>query len=178
MRGLVLSLCSPSRLPSLSPVALAAFSRRRFMSSSSSSAGGAPADTFHSAAEHLASLEPASALPRGFRVGTHGFTFSPAELPAKTAKMTLTLIALERPTRSFAAMFTTNAFPGAPVVVGRKRLAAPDGALQAIVINNKISNVCAPGGVEDSERVCAEVARALSLPSPEMVLPSSTGVIG
>lgn len=121
-------------------------------------------------------MAPHSKLPKGFRVGTQGFTFRPRELPEKVAKMTVTLIALDKPSSDFAAMFTSNAFPGAPVLVGRKRLQEP--AVQAIVVNNKISNVCAPGGVEDSERLCAEVARLLNLPSKEHVIPSSTGVIG
>ncbi len=98
----------------------------------------------------------------------------PKEAP-KPAKMTLTLIALDTPTADFAAMFTKNAFPGAPVIVGRQRLGEP--VLGAIIINNKISNVCAPGGVEASEKICAETARLLGLPATA-VLPSSTGVIG
>ena len=89
--------------------------------------------------------------------------------------MTLTLIALDKPTADFAAMFTNNAFPGAPVIIGRQRLDEP--VLGAIIINNKISNVCAPGGVEASEKICAETARLLNL-STTAVLPSSTGVIG
>ncbi len=98
----------------------------------------------------------------------------PREAP-KPAKMTLTLIALDQPTSDFAALFTKNAFPGAPVIVGRQRLKEPK--LGAIIVNNKISNVCAPGGVEASERVCAETAKLLGL-APTEVLPSSTGVIG
>jgi glutamate N-acetyltransferase/amino-acid N-acetyltransferase len=89
--------------------------------------------------------------------------------------MTLTLIALEAPTPDFAAVFTRNAFPGAPVVVGRARLGEP--ALTAIVVNNKISNVCAPGGAAAAERVCAEAAQLIGC-RPSEVLPSSTGVIG
>jgi len=130
--------------------------------------------TFSSCAEHRAWLASQAALPRGFRVGTTRFDFMPKEAP-KPAKMTLTLIALDRPSPDFAAMFTKNAFPGAPVIVGRKRLGEP--ALGAIIINNKISNVCAPGGVETSQRVCAETARLLGLPATA-VLPCSTGVIG
>ncbi|HQU45528.1 MAG TPA: hypothetical protein PK867_22135, partial [Pirellulales bacterium] len=42
-------------------------------------------------------------------------------------------------TLDFAAVFTKNAFPGAPVIVGRQRLNEP--RLGAIVVNNKISNV-------------------------------------
>ena len=91
--------------------------------------------------------------------------------------MAVTLIALDAPSPNFAAMFTKNAFPGAPIIVGRDRMAHSD-ALQAIVVNNKISNVCAPGGVADSERVCSTVASLLGLKSAAQVLPSSTGVIG
>lgn len=70
-------------------------------------------------------------------------------------------------------------FPGAPIIVGRKRL-ADGGPLHALVINNKVSNVCSGGdGVADSELVCQAVADALDLPGgPSTVLPSSTGVIG
>jgi glutamate N-acetyltransferase/amino-acid N-acetyltransferase len=130
--------------------------------------------TFESREAHQAWLRAQSALPRGFRVGTARFEFTPVEVP-KPAKMTLTLIVLDSPTRSFGAMFTRNAFPGAPVLVGRSRLDEP--ALGAIVVNNKISNVCAPHGVETAERICAEVGRALGI-DPKQVLPSSTGVIG
>ena len=130
--------------------------------------------TFPNRDSHRAWLATQAALPAGFRVGTTRFDFVPREAP-KPAKMTLTLIALDRPTPDFAAAFTKNAFPGAPIIVGRKRLNAP--ALGAIIINNKISNVCAPGGVETAERVCVEAARLLGL-APTAVLPSSTGVIG
>ncbi|HVU23980.1 MAG TPA: bifunctional ornithine acetyltransferase/N-acetylglutamate synthase [Opitutus sp.] len=129
---------------------------------------------FPSRDAHRAWLAAQAALPAGFRVGTTRFDFVPREAP-KPAKMTLTLIALDRPTADFAAMFTRNAFPGAPIIVGRQRLAEP--TLGAIIVNNKISNVCAPGGVEASERICAETARLLGL-APRQVLPSSTGVIG
>ena len=130
--------------------------------------------TFPNRDSHRAWLASQAALPAGFRVGTTRFDFVPREAP-KPAKMTLTLIALDRPTPDFAAAFTKNAFPGAPIIVGRKRLNAP--ALGAIIINNKISNVCAPGGVETAERVCGEAGRLLGL-APTAVLPSSTGVIG
>jgi glutamate N-acetyltransferase / amino-acid N-acetyltransferase len=130
--------------------------------------------TFASRAAHRAWLAAEGALPAGFRVGTVRFDFVPREAP-KPAKMTLTLIALDRPTPDYAAVFTRNAFPGAPVIVGRQRLGAA--TLGAIIVNNKISNVCAPGGVEASERVCAETARLLQLGASQ-ILPSSTGVIG
>ncbi len=98
----------------------------------------------------------------------------PKEAP-KPARMTLTLIALDEPTADFAALFTRNAFPGAPVIVGRRRLGAAK--LGAILINNKISNVCAPDGVEASEALCVAAGGRLGLKADE-VLPCSTGVIG
>jgi glutamate N-acetyltransferase/amino-acid N-acetyltransferase len=130
--------------------------------------------TFSSREAHRAWLASQAALPAGFRVGTTRFEFMPREAP-KPAKMTLTLLALEQPTADFAAMFTRNAFPGAPIIVGRKRLGEP--TLGAIIVNNKVSNVCAPGGVETAEQICAATARLLGL-APAQVLPSSTGVIG
>ena len=132
------------------------------------------AQVFSSRTVHRAWLATQGALPAGFRVGASRFAFTPVEAP-KPAEMTLTLIALDRPTADFAALFTRNAFPGAPVIIGRRRLLEP--ALGAILVNNKIANVCAAGGVEAAERVCAEAARRLGL-SPAAVLPSSTGVIG
>ena len=80
--------------------------------------------TFSSRAEHRAWLATQAALPAGFRVGNARLEFMPREAP-KPARMTLTLIALEEPTSAFAAMFTRNAFPGAPIIVGRRRLLEP-----------------------------------------------------
>ncbi len=130
--------------------------------------------TFASRAEHRGWLESQAALPQGFRVGTAALEFTPVEVP-RPARMNLTLVALDRPSPAFAAKFTRNAFPGAPVLVGRRRLAEP--RLGALLVNNKVSNVGAPGGVDAAERMCAEAARRLGIAATE-VLPSSTGVIG
>jgi glutamate N-acetyltransferase/amino-acid N-acetyltransferase len=133
-----------------------------------------PPLVFADRAAHREWLASSSALPAGFRVGTASLEFVPQEVP-KPARMNLTLLALDRPTPAFAAKFTRNAFPGAPVTIGRRRLDQP--LLGAVVVNNKVSNVCAPGGVEAAERICAEAGRVLGLAAEE-VLPSSTGVIG
>jgi glutamate N-acetyltransferase/amino-acid N-acetyltransferase len=130
--------------------------------------------TFSSHAAHRAWLATQTILPAGFRVGTTSLSFSPAETP-KPAKMDLTLIALDRPTPDFAALFTRNAFPGAPVIIGRQRLDEP--TVGALVVNNKVSIACAPDGVAIAERWCEAVAGALGLQSRQ-VLPNSTGVIG
>ena len=132
-----------------------------------------------SEADYLAELENTQ-LPQGFRVGVSGFTFSPFELDDNAhAVMNLTLIALDEPTPDYAAVFTRNRFPGAPVKVCRARVAKGE-PVQAIIVNNKISNVCCAGdGVADSERVCTAAAEALGLAGGGgAVLPLSTGVIG
>jgi glutamate N-acetyltransferase/amino-acid N-acetyltransferase len=75
-----------------------------------------------------------------------------------------------------AAVFTRNTMPGAPVVVGREHLR--DGLLQAIIVNSKNANVATEQrGVEDAKTVCRLVAAECGI-APELVLPSSTGVIG
>ncbi|MDR2430206.1 MAG: bifunctional ornithine acetyltransferase/N-acetylglutamate synthase [Puniceicoccales bacterium] len=130
--------------------------------------------TFSSEHQHRAWLATQAALPNGFKTGVTRFNFTPAEAP-KPAAMTLTLITLDKPTPDFAAVFTQNAFPGAPVIIGRRRLAEP--TLGAILVNNKISNVCAPGGIATAERICAATAARLHM-APAQILPSSTGVIG
>jgi glutamate N-acetyltransferase/amino-acid N-acetyltransferase len=130
--------------------------------------------TFSSRQAHRDWLASQSALPAGFRAGTARLSFNPVEAP-RPARMTLTVIALDRPTPDFAAVFTRNALPGAPVIIGRQRLAEP--TLGAVVVNTKTSNVCAPDGVAAAERVCAATASLLKL-APSQVIPSSTGVIG
>jgi hypothetical protein len=131
--------------------------------------------------EFLNYLEGKASLPKGFATGTAKGTFVSKEAPAMgDLPIRGTVIQLtDGPTDNWAAVFTSNKFPGAPVIVGRKRLSAK-GPLSAIVINNKVSNVCSGGdGVGDSEMVCEAVAKALNLEAgASAVLPSSTGVIG
>lgn len=129
---------------------------------------------FASRDDHRRFLASQASLPAGFSVGTADLTFVPEETGG-SAKMRVTVIALDAPTPAFGAMFTRNAFPGAPVMLGRRRL--EHDALAAIVVNNKVSNVGAPEGIASSERVCRCVATELGV-DPNTILPSSTGVIG
>lgn len=135
---------------------------------------------FADQATYLRYLESISALPVGFSVGAARFSFKPFEVD-KTLPMNLTLITTDEPTDSFAAMFTSNKFPGGPIIVGRERMKSSP-KLQAVVVNNKISNVCPGGssdfGASDSDHVCQAVADKLGLASKTLVFPSSTGIIG
>jgi glutamate N-acetyltransferase/amino-acid N-acetyltransferase len=74
------------------------------------------------------------------------------------------------------AMFTTNRFLAAPVVVSREHLdvAQP----QAVVVNSGVANAATgEQGVADARATAAETARLLGL-EPEEVIVLSTGVIG
>jgi glutamate N-acetyltransferase/amino-acid N-acetyltransferase len=86
---------------------------------------------------------------------------------------TVSLLRPATPTLLFAAVFTKNAFPGAPVVLGPSRLGQP--ALKLILISNTIANVCAnSGGVADAERVCDALAQQRCLCDDAYVLPCSS----
>jgi glutamate N-acetyltransferase/amino-acid N-acetyltransferase len=136
---------------------------------------GGSGNQFASLAEHEHWLESEAALPSGFRCGTYTFDFVAAETN-QSAHMTLSLLTVDQPMDSWASVFTRNAFPGAPIIIGRQRLSSGS-PIAAWVINNKISNVCAPDGVATAEAVCAAVAAGLDVDAA-MVVPSSTGIIG
>jgi len=75
-----------------------------------------------------------------------------------------------------AGTFTQSLFCGAPVIIGRERLA--DGYAQALVINSKNANVATgQRGIEIARDITGMVAAELDI-APEDVIPSSTGVIG
>lgn len=138
---------------------------------------GSMKDGFINQKEYIDYLQTISKLPEGFSVGNSRFNFKPFEVD-KTLPMNVTIIMADKPTSSFAAMFTSNQFPGGPIIVGKERLKSSE-FLQAIVVNNKISNVCPGGspdrGAGDSEAICESAAITLNLGSKSMVLPSSTG---
>ena len=75
-----------------------------------------------------------------------------------------------------AAVFTKNTIPGAPVVVGKAHI--QDGMLQGVIVNSKNANVATKTrGIEDARTMCRLMAENCGI-APEMVLPSSTGVVG
>lgn len=132
--------------------------------------------SYASADEYLAEIESRAALPEGFRVSTASVTFRPAEreVPRPLA-MNLALILLDRATSEFAAVYTANRFPGAPVAIGRDHPRST--AVRGVLINNKIANVCTPSGRADAERLLGALGRELGEPA-EAFLPASTGIIG
>lgn len=75
-----------------------------------------------------------------------------------------------------AAVFTSHQFPGAPIILGKEKI--KQGKLQTIVINSRIANVATgEQGIQDALNTCEIAARELQV-DKELVLPSSTGIIG
>jgi glutamate N-acetyltransferase / amino-acid N-acetyltransferase len=130
---------------------------------------------FGDSQSYLDYLESHAALPEGFQVSTARIAFTPAERPSlEPYRMNLSLILADEPTDRFAAVFTRNAFPGAPVLLGRERL---DGHLQGLLINNKIANVRAKTGLDDARRLTRSLGEIASVPE-RALLTVSTGIIG
>ena len=77
---------------------------------------------------------------------------------------------------SCAAVFTKNNLPGAPVIVGKKKI--KNGQIQAVIVNSKNANVATGlAGIEDAEKMSAWAGKALGIDN-DLVIPFSTGVIG
>ncbi|NOY08807.1 MAG: bifunctional glutamate N-acetyltransferase/amino-acid acetyltransferase ArgJ [Spirochaetes bacterium] len=131
---------------------------------------------YRSKEEYISVLKTRSGLPEGFLTSVVSLEFHPEEKPVSGPfPMNLTLITVKEATELFGAVYTKNAFPGAPVTAGKKRL--ENRFIRGILINNKIANVCAPGGAEDTERILSSLAE-LSGCSPMEFIPCSTGIIG
>ena len=107
-------------------------------------------------------------LPAGFRCAS-------IHCGIKPSGGDLALFASDNPGAA-AGVFTKSLVPGAPVVVGRELIQA--GRLQAVVVNSGVSNVgTGADGILRARRMGVAAARALGL-APELVLMSSTGIIG
>jgi glutamate N-acetyltransferase/amino-acid N-acetyltransferase len=93
----------------------------------------------------------------------------------KSGRKDLGLVFSEVPA-TVAAVFTTNQFKAAPVLVSMEN--ARGGMVQAIIANSGNAN-CATGerGLKDARRMVKETAAALGI-APQTVLVTSTGSIG
>ena len=107
-------------------------------------------------------------LPAGFRC-------SSVHCGIKPSARDLAIFASDVPCTA-AGVFTKSLIPGAPIVVGREMIQG--GRLQAVVVNSGVSNVgTGQDGILRARRMGAAAARALGL-TPDLVLMSSTGLIG
>lgn len=126
--------------------------------------------------EYLEELASRAILPEGFKVSCQPLTFYPKEKGAgKPYPMNLSLILLDEPTESFGGLLTRNAVPGYPVLLAKERLLLPFS--RGVFINNKIANVCSPGGLSDA-RYLLEKLEALTGTLSGGFFNASTGIIG
>ncbi len=120
---------------------------------------------------HNASSSLSLPLPLGFR-------WSAVRAGIKTSgKLDLAVAACDSPAET-AVMYTSNQVVAAPILVGRRHLAATGGKVSGVLVNSGNAN-CATGelGVEACRRSCVALADALGCVFDE-ILPSSTGIIG
>ncbi len=76
---------------------------------------------------------------------------------------------------SAAGVFTRSHFAGAPVIVGREIL--KNGALRAVIVNSRVSNVgTGESGIQNARRMGSALGLELGIPAEEVIM-SSTGVI-
>jgi glutamate N-acetyltransferase/amino-acid N-acetyltransferase len=97
-----------------------------------------------------------------------------------TRKPDLAILVSDVPAAA-AAVFTTNAVVGAPVIVGRRHIRQH--TLRACIVNAGCANVCTgQRGIDDAVEMCKLTAEGLVAEGEEFpiahVLPFSTGVIG
>ncbi len=107
-----------------------------------------------------------------------GFRWSAVRAGIKTSgKLDLAVAACDSPAET-AVMYTSNQVVAAPILVGRRHLAATGGKVSGVLVNSGNAN-CATGelGVEACRRSCVALADALGCVFDE-ILPSSTGIIG
>lgn len=114
---------------------------------------------------------PPLSIPKGFR-------FASGTAGLKQSGFPDLVLAVSDVAASAAAMFTTNQFVAAPVLVGKRHLRESGGRLRAIVVNSGNAN-CATGdaGMLAAENTCMALAKELGVHANE-ILPSSTGIIG
>jgi glutamate N-acetyltransferase/amino-acid N-acetyltransferase len=133
-------------------------------------------ESYQSQEEYYTALQKRAGLPEGFRCSTTSLHFYPLEKPVEEPlPMNMSLILADKATASFGAVFTKNSFPGAPVIIGKKRCTRH--YIRGICVNNKISNVCTPDGVGDAERFCEALGKSLGI-AGNLLIPASTGIIG
>ena len=109
--------------------------------------------------------------PRGFSAGA---TYAGIKTYAED-KLDLGVVCSEVPCNS-AGTFTTNKLRSPSVVLNEQRVSA--GRVQVIVCNSGVANACVgEQGMKDAIEMAALTGRHLDL-DPELVLPSSTGMVG
>ncbi len=111
------------------------------------------------------------------QAGCPGYRFAAGACGLKkNAQSDLALIVSDSPAAA-AAVFTDNRFPAAPVIYGRRQLAAGR-PVRAVLVNSGNANACTGDtGLAAVRHTAAALGEILEI-APEAVFISSTGVIG
>jgi glutamate N-acetyltransferase/amino-acid N-acetyltransferase len=105
-----------------------------------------------------------------------GFASSAVHAGIRRRKLDLGVLVCSVPATA-AAVFTTNAFLAAPIIVSQENI-GKESKLQAIVVNSGIANACTgEQGILDAKEVVSQTARLLNIPE-HYVGVASTGIIG
>ncbi len=116
-------------------------------------------------------IEGGVTAPKGFKASA---TF--ANIKGKMSEKPDMAMLYSETKTSCAAVFTTNKFAAAPVIIGREKLKAAK--LRAIIMNSGCANAATgKEGLANADKLQNEAAKLLGL-EPDEVIMSSTGVIG
>jgi glutamate N-acetyltransferase/amino-acid N-acetyltransferase len=114
---------------------------------------------------------PSAGLPLGFLWGA-------VKAGIKSSGNYDLAVALAPEGAKATAMFTRNQVVAAPIVVGRRHLAATGGRVSAVLVNSGNANcVTGDAGIEACVQTCVAAAESFRCIFDE-VFPSSTGIIG
>ncbi len=113
-------------------------------------------------------LHKMSLMPKGFKCAS-------TNCGLKEKENDLSLI-FSKTVANAAGVFTKNQFPGAPIILGREIIKKKK--LQAVVVNSKISNVgTGQQGIDNAKKTATYASNELNI-DKDLVMISSTGVIG
>ena len=133
-------------------------------------------NSFTNKEEYLTYLRNNSYMPLGFQFSTNSIAFIPEKRPSiDPYTMDISLIMADEPTSTFAGVFTNNRIPSVPVILAKERMKQK--YTQALLVNNRISNVATKDGMHHAAALCDDMGKQLSI-DPSMVLSVSTGIIG
>ncbi len=114
---------------------------------------------------------PSAGLPLGFLWGA-------VKAGIKSSGNHDLAVALAPEGAKATAMFTRNQVVAAPIIVGRRHLAATGGRISAVLVNSGNANcVTGEAGIEACLQTCVAAAESFRCIFDE-VFPSSTGIIG
>jgi len=106
-----------------------------------------------------------------------GFKATATAAGIKKSGLDLGLLLSDRPATA-AAVFTTNTFPAAPILVSRLNLSESGHKMRAVLVNSGNANACnGEEGLAVAQKCVSELATWLGC-SPSEIFVSSTGVIG